>query len=70
MRKSVDGRSKKKKGESDIRLNNPDLLRAVVTSTSISVRWQVIKSRIGWDIKKYLTLINSMQRFYPTLMEK
>ena len=33
----------RKKEESDIRLNNPDLLRAVVTSTSISVRDRLLK---------------------------
>ena len=33
----------KKKEESDIRLNNSDLLRAVVTFTSISVRDRLLK---------------------------
>ena len=33
----------RKKAESDIRLNNPDLLRAVVTFTSISVRDRLLK---------------------------
>ena len=33
----------RKKEESDIRLNNPDLLRAVVTFTSISVRDRLLK---------------------------
>ena len=33
----------RKKEESDIRLNNPDLLRAVVTFTSIRVRDRLLK---------------------------
>ena len=60
LRKSVDCRSRsKKKRRNDIRLNNPDLLSCgshfYVDSCS-----QVIKNRIDWDIKKYLTLMNSM----------
>ena len=56
MRKSVDCRGKKK--EESVRVRVRDTVQVI------------IKNRIDWDIKKYLTLINSMQRFYPTLMEK
>ena len=71
MRKSVEVR---KKGESDIGLNNPDLLSCSSHFYADSCsrhagahNQQVIKNRIDWDIKKISYLNKRYAKILPYL---